>query len=164
MPIKTTQKQDNTIIGYFGLLCLYSNFFQSKFVIDNLTFKTSEHYIHYTKAMYFSDTHTVRATLECETLQENKQLTRRIPNYDHQRLIQNGLELVKPGIKVKFDQNLLLMRTLQATKPKFLAEATTNSIWGTGVLLINSKALDKSEWKYCGWMRDILMTIRDNNQ
>ena len=160
---KSHKKQDDTTIGYFGQLCQCSNFFHSKFEINNLTFKTSKHHIHYTKATYFSDTHTARAILECETPQETKELVRTIPNFDHQKWIQNGLELVRPGIKVTFDQNLLLMKTLKATKPKILVEATINSTWGTGVPLTNPNALDKSVWKNCGWMCDILMTIRDNN-
>ena len=100
------------MIGYFGQLCLYSNFFHSKFLINNLTFKTSEHYIHYTKAMYFNDTHTARGILECETPQETKQLMRTIANFDCEKWIQNGLELVRSALKAKFDQNPLLMKTL----------------------------------------------------
>ena len=129
-------------------ICLYNNFIHSKFVINNLTFKTSEHYIHYTKAMYFNDTHNARAILEYETPQETKQLMRTIANFDHQKWIQKGLE--RPGIKVNFDPNSLLMKTLQAMKPKILVEATTDSTWSTGVPLTDSKALDKSELKNCG--------------
>ena len=110
------------------------------------------------------DTYTASTILECKTLQETKQLMRTIANFNHQKWIQNGLELVRAGIKVKFDQNPLLMMNLQATKPKILVEVTINSTWGTGVLLTNPKAFNKSEWKNCGWMSDILMTIRDNNQ
>ena len=93
-----------------------------------------------------------------------KQLMRTIANFDHQKWIQNGLELVRPGINVKCDQNPLLMKTLQATNRKFLVEAIIDCKWGTGVLLTNPKALDKGEWKTHGWMSDILVTIRDNNQ
>ena len=113
--------------------------------------------------MYFNDIHTARAIQECETLQETKQLMKTITNFDYPKWIQNGLELVRLGMKVKYDQNPLLMKTLQATKPKILVEATTDSTWGTGLPLTNPKALDKSEWKTCRWMRDICMTIKDNN-
>ena len=68
--------------------------------------------------MYCDDTGTAREILECNTLQETKQLTMAIANFDHQKWIQNGLEMVRQGIKAKFDQNPLLMKTLQATKPK----------------------------------------------
>ena len=118
-PIEATQKQDDTTIGYIGQLCLYSNFLHSKVVINNLTFKTSKHYIHYTKAIYCNDTHTTRAILECKTLQETKQLMRTVANFDHQKWIQNGLELVRLGIKVKFDQNPLLMKTLKQPNQKY---------------------------------------------
>ena len=162
LPTKS-QRQDDTI-GYFGQLCPYSNFFHSKFLINNLTFKARENYLHYPKAMYFNDTGTARAILKCETPQENKQLMRTIANVDCQKGIQNGLELVRLGIKAKCDQNPLIMKTLQATKPKILLEVTIDSTWDTGVPFTNPKALDESEWKNLGWMSDILMTIRDNNQ
>ena len=64
--------------------------------------------------MYSIDKHAARAILECETPQETKQLVRRMANFDHQKWIQNGLELVRKGIKVKFYPNPLLMKTLQA--------------------------------------------------
>ena len=115
-PIKATQKQDDATIGYFGQLCLYSNFFHRKFVINNPNFKRSKHYIHYTKAVYFNYTLTARAILECETPQETKQFARTIVNFDHQKWIQNGLEFVRPGIKVKFDQNPLLIKTDSTSK------------------------------------------------
>ena len=62
----------------------------------------------------------------------------------------NGVELVRPGIKANFDRNPLLIKTLQASKPKILVEATTDSTWGTSVLLTNPKALDKSELSIVG--------------
>ena len=71
---------------------------------------------------------------------------------------------MRPEIKVKFDQNPLLTKTLQATKPTILVEATTDNTWGTGVLLTNPKALDKSEWTNHRWMSKILMIVGDNNQ
>ena len=89
---------------------------------------------------------------------------RTIANFNCQKWIQNGLELMRPGINAEFDQNSLLMKTLQATKPKILVEATTDNTLCAGVPLTNPKALDKSEWKNHGWMSDILITIRDNNQ
>ena len=91
---------------------------------------------------------------------------RTIANLDCQKWIQNGLELVRPGIMVKIDQNPLLMKTLQSSKPKILEEATIDidSTLGTGVPLTNPKTLDKSEWSNHGWMGDILTTIRGNNQ
>ena len=74
--------------------------------------------------------HTASAILVCETPQETKQLVSTITNFNHQKWIQNGLELVRPGIKAKFYQNPLLMKTPQARKPKILVEKTTiNSTW-----------------------------------
>ena len=46
-----------------------------------------------------------------------------------------GYELCLEGIRAKFHQNPSLMQMLLATKPKLLAEATTDRTWGTGIHL-----------------------------
>ena len=43
-----------------------------------------------------------------------------------------------------------------SNQTKIPVEATIDSTWGTGVLLTNPKALDKSEWKNHRWITDIL--------
>ena len=48
---------------------------------------------------------------------------------------------------------------LKSTKPKLVAEATTDKMWGTGMHLRDSNALDRKRWSSNGWLSDMLMSI-----
>ena len=57
-------------------------------------------------------------------------------------------------------QNPGLIFMLSATKPKLLVEASMDKLWGTGVALPDSNALDTSKWSSNGWLSDMLMDIQ----
>ena len=65
-----------------------------------------------------------------------------------------GLELVRPGIKPKFEQNTLLLQMLQGTHPKAIIEAAYDKTWGTGIPLDSPDALIDKKWYNKGWMSD----------
>ena len=50
---------------------------------------------------------------------------------------------------------------LKTTSPKILAEATTDRLWGTGIRLRDSCALDTEKWSGTGWLSRMLIMIRD---
>ena len=60
-------------------------------------------------------------------------------------------------------QNQSLLQLLKSTTPKTLAEATTNKLWGTGIPLQDSSALQTDKWHSPGWLSRMLMTIRDEH-
>ena len=62
----------------------------------------------------------------------------------------------------KFQQNEILQKLLSTTKPRTIAEATRDTIWGTGIPLTNKDALNKEQWNSKGWMNKLLTEIRDN--
>ena len=66
------------------------------------------------------------------------------------------------GIKSKFVQNPLLLQMLKATGKKVIVEASTDKLWGTGVVLRDNQVLNPNRWHNVGWMSSILMDIRDN--
>ena len=72
-----------------------------------------------------------------------------------------GYELCFDGIREKFLQNPPLLEMLKTTTPKILAEATTDRLWGTGIRLRDTCALDTEKWSGTGWLSRMLITIRD---
>ena len=74
-----------------------------------------------------------------------------------------GLELVRPDIKAKLEQNPLLLQMLQTTHPKTIVEETYDKAWGTGIPLDSPDALIEEKWCTKGWMSDILTAIRDQD-
>ena len=50
---------------------------------------------------------------------------------------------------------------LKATTVKMLVEASSDKLWGTGIPINDTHALDTSRWHGVGWMSNILETIHE---
>ena len=53
---------------------------------------------------------------------------------------------------------------LRTTFPKILAEASTDRLWGTGIKLNDTHALDTEKWSGPGWLSKMLLSIREDFQ
>ena len=159
--IAATQKTDDDTLCYFGQLSPFSNFHVSNFIVEDCEFVNSEQYIQCTKANYFNDSTTGNLILATEDPIEAKMLGKLIVGYDENRWKEVDLELVRPGIMAKFEENPLLLQMLQTTHPKTIAEMTDDKTWGRGIPLDSPDALIEEKWYNKGWMNDILMAIRD---
>ena len=53
---------------------------------------------------------------------------------------------------------------LKTTEPKVLAEASNDKVWGTGISLRDSQALNMNKWNGTGWLSNMLIIIRDEYQ
>ena len=129
------------MVCYFGQLSPFSNFHVSNFIVDDCEFVNSEQYIQWTKANYFKDKAMANLILATDDPIEDKKLGKSIVGYDENRWKEVGLELVRPGIKAKFEQNHLLLQMLQTTHPKTIVEVTYDKTWGTGIPLDSPDAL-----------------------
>ena len=110
-----TQKTDDDTVCYFGQLSPFSNFHVSSFIVDDCEFVNSEQYIQWTKANYFKDSAMTNLILATDDSIEAKELGKSIVRYDENRWKEVALELVRPGIKAKFEQHSLLLLMLQIT-------------------------------------------------
>ena len=124
-------------------------------------FNTAEHWIQYTKALFFEDKTTAECILDCETLLEAKRLGYSVQCYDPKLGKEHGYNLCLPGIRAKYMQNPMLMSMLKTTAPKLLVECSSDKLWGTGVPMRESEPLNKDKWHNTGWLSDMLMDIRD---
>ena len=114
----TTQNSDKDMICFFWQLSPFSNFHASNFIVDDCEFVNSEQYIQWTKAKYYEGSATANLILATEDPIEAKKLGKSLVGYDENRWKEVGLELVRPGIKAKFEKNPLLFQMLQTTHPK----------------------------------------------
>ena len=53
---------------------------------------------------------------------------------------------------------------LKRTEPKVLVEASNDKVWGTGISLRDSQALNTNKWNGMGWLSNMLIIIRDEYQ
>ena len=110
----------------------------------------------------FGDSYTTNLILRTDSAIEAKRLSYKIAGVDHLRWKLDGYHKCEPGIMAKFDQNPLLKSMLLSTKPKLLVEASTDTLWGTGVGLKHSNVLSRKHWTGQGWLSKMLHTIRDD--
>ena len=161
-PYKATQKSNDSTIGFLGELSLWSNFHKSPFVMNSINFNTAEHWIQYIKSKLFGDESTATSILNSETARDAKRLGYKIQGYDSKIWYEKGFDLCKPGIKAKFNQNPTLLNMLKTTSPKILVESSPDKIWGMGIPLKDTDALNKEKWYNTGWLSTMLTDIRDN--
>ena len=144
---------------FHGELSPYSNFHPSPFTINNEKFHSAEQWIQYQKCLLSGDSYTANMILKSDDPLEAKHLSYRIKGFDAERWKSDEYNLCFTGIKEKFVQNPLLMNILKATKPKFLAEATNDKLWGTGIPFRDFDALKEDKWYGRGWLSEMLHTI-----
>lgn len=161
-PYKATQKTNETTIGFQGELSPWLNFHNSPFEIDEIRFKTAEHWIQHTKAKLFGDETSADAIINSDTAIEAKRLGYRIQGFDAKMWYDKGYDLCLPGIRAKYHQNPTLLNMLRTTLPKLLVESTADKTWGTVIPLKEKDALNKEKWHNTGWLSTMLMSIRDN--
>ena len=143
-----------------GDLSPYSNFHHSPFEINSQQFHSAEQWIQYQKALMFGDSYMANRILLADTPMECKRLSYKINGVDREKWQSDGYE---GGVCEKFIQNQPLLQLLKTMSPKILAEATTDRLWGTGIALWDSCALQTDKWHSSGWLSCMLMTIRDES-
>ena len=161
---KATEKSNDTHIIFSGELSPYSNFHHSPFTINGQQFHSSEQWIQYQKALMFGDSFTANQILQCKTPLECKKLGYNINGVDKEKWSNIGYKKCFDGIREKFLQNPPLLSMLKMTTPKILAEATQDRLWGTGIKLHDTCALDTEKWSGPGWLSRMLHTIRGEQE
>ena len=154
-------KTDDDMVCYFGQFSPFNNFHVSNFIVHDYEFVNSEHYIQWIKANYFKDSTMANLIMATDYPMKAKKLGKSIVRYYENGWKEVGLELVRPGIKAKFEQNPLLLQMMQTKYPKPIAEVTYDKTWKTGIPLDGPDSLIEEKWYNKGWMSGILTSIRD---
>ena len=145
---------------FHGEISPYSNFHTSPFETDGQRYSCSEHWIQYSKAMLFGDAFTANKILQADTPYEMNKLSYQINEVDKERWKEEGYAVCLKGITAKFHQNPNLLSMFHTTSPKLIAEASQDQMWGTGVGLRDTNALNKSRWSGNRWLSNILMEMK----
>ena len=160
---EATSKSTKNAIGFFGELNPFSNFYKTKFELDNKVCHSTEQYIPEQKAIFFKDAKVAETIMATENPLDCKHLVQTISGYNHDAWKRVAKELCKPGIAAKFGSNLHLSCILKSTGDKTLVEACCDSLWGTGIPLKAKDCLNSQRWTNIGILGEILMEIRDQH-
>lgn len=139
-----------------------SNWYLSKFIIDDIEYSSVEQYMMYQKAIVCGDNTAARKILDTIDPSKIKKLGRSVLNYnDH---LWSGVRqlIVCKGLYEKFSQNSYLKERLLNTGNRILAEAAVHDhIWGIGLSEKDPRALNMDTWNGSNLLGFTLMIIRD---
>ena len=119
--------------GIIDKSCL-SQWYKSKFYVDDIEFSSAEQAMMYAKAYMFNDDDTAKKILACHDPKTVKQLGRRVKNFDEGAWHRWSIKWVVTNSVAKFSQNSELRKWLLSTGDKVLVEASPyDKIWGIGL-------------------------------
>ncbi|MBR4023612.1 MAG: NADAR family protein [Ruminococcus sp.] len=139
-----------------------SNWYLSKFTVDDIMFSSMEQYMMYRKANCFHDDKIATQILETNDVAKIKALGRLVSGYDDHYW--NGVRqiIVYEGLIAKFTQNPQLLQLLKNTKNDILAEcAVKDKIWGIGLSMTDPDRFNPVKWKGQNLLGYALMMVRN---
>jgi len=147
--------------GSIGKSC-FSQWWESKFTVDDIEYKTAEHYMMAEKARLFMDKEIVDEILKCNHPMEAKKLGRKVKNFDPKVWDDHKYEIVKKANYFKFSQNEDLKEFLNNTNNRIIVEASPfDKVWGIGMDQKNENANNPKLWKGENLLGFALMEVRD---
>lgn len=140
----------------------FSQWWESSFKVDNVTYKTAEHWMMAKKAELFEDDEILEKIIQASSPAEAKKLGREVKNYVDSVWLENRYEIVTQGNFHKFSQNSDLKEFLLNTKDRILAEASpVDAIWGIGMASDHKDIHNPEKWQGLNLLGFALMEVRD---
>ena len=141
--------------------CL-SQWWVSRFMENDVIYKSAEHYMMEGKARVFHDPDIAAQIIATDNPKKVKALGRKISGYSDRVWNQHKYQIVKQANYLKFSQNARLKEFLIATTDKILVEASpVDFIWGIGMAEDNREVKNPNEWKGPNLLGFALMEVRD---
>lgn len=141
--------------------CL-SQWWLCEFVVDDILYKSAEHWMMAEKARLFQDKEILGKIINSDSPGEAKKLGRQIRNFEAKKWNDHRYEIVKQGNRFKFEQNTEMKTFLLKTKNRVLVEASpVDPIWGIGLAKENKKVNFPNQWKGLNLLGFALMEVRE---
>jgi ribA/ribD-fused uncharacterized protein len=141
---------------------VFSQWFYSPFTVDNVEYKTSEHWMMAHKAKLFNDNDAFERIIRADKPGEVKEIGRQIRGFDEIKWNDKKFEIVKTGNIHKFNQNKKLKDFLLGTTDRVIVEASpTDTIWGIGLTQDSNMVDNPYTWRGQNLLGFALMETRD---
>ena len=131
----TCENSDEKTILFQGLFSPFSNFYQSKFTINNVTYNSAEQFIQSEKAAFFNDDTSTSRIMRESNPYKIKKLGSKVKRFHAGKWKDVVNQVVFRAVFAKFSQNNTLRQLLLSTAEKVIAEGTTDEYWGIGMHL-----------------------------
>lgn len=112
---------------------VFSNWYPSKFVINEIEYNCGEQYMMYQKAILFKDKEIASKIMNTIIPKLQKTLGKQVKDFHGPTWDFYKYDLIKFGLKQKFEQNPELLKELLKYKGYIFVEASPwDRIWGVG--------------------------------
>jgi ribA/ribD-fused uncharacterized protein len=151
----------NSSKNEIGKSC-FSQWFELPFTVDNVTYKTAEHWMMAHKALMFDDLKTYDRIIDANTPGEAKELGRQVLSFDEIIWNDKRYDIVKLGNIHKFNQYPQYAEYLMNTGNRILVEASpVDKIWGIGLSKDDEDIENPYCWRGLNLLGFALMEVRD---
>jgi len=140
----------------------FSQWYESKFVVDGVEFNTAEQWMMAQKALLFDNQEIYQQILISTKPGKIKELGRQVKSFNQKVWEEKRFDIVVKGNFYKFSQNSTLQIFLKNTKDRVIVEASpVDTIWGIGLSQNNENATNPYKWKGQNLLGYALMEVRD---
>ncbi|RRB07791.1 NADAR family protein [Larkinella rosea] len=147
--------------GQIGESC-FSQWWGAPFTVENVVYKTAEHWMMAEKARLFGDEAVLKEILRCKSPGEAKKWGRQVRNFDAASWTGQCYDIVRKGNFYKFAQNQSLKSFLIQTGERILVEASpVDAIWGIGLAADHPNRENPVKWPGRNLLGFALMEVRD---
>ena len=141
----------------------FSNFYPAPFRYAGQEYRSSEQFMMAQKALAFWDTDAWQKILDAQAPADAKALGRTVKGYDDPLWSRIRFQVVRRGVRAKFQQNAELREILMSTGDRILVEAAArDTVWGVGMAANNPAIMDPSQWRGQNVLGQVLMQVRSD--
>lgn len=141
--------------------CPFSQWMESEFVVEGVTYNGAEQYMMAGKAKLFGDEETLAKIMAIKYPRDQKNLGRQVKNFNPQKWDKFCRKIVFDGNLAKFTQNKILENALKDTIGTCLVESSPyDKVWGIGIGTCDPDRLDPSKWKGPNYLGQVLNQVR----
>ena len=140
-----------------------SNWFISPFTYAGREYFSCEQYLMEQKALTFGDEEIAEKIMKSRNLSEIKRLGKQVARYNENLWKTIRPQVMRRGLRAKFQQNPELLLSLLSTGNAILAEcAPRDAIWGIGLAIDDPRSEDTKEWRGRNLLGRALMRVRED--
>jgi ribA/ribD-fused uncharacterized protein len=152
-------KTDKYTLFYNGV---FSQWWRSNFIIDNITYSSAEQYMMAQKALLFEDKESYDKIMSTTSPSEQKAFGKLVKGFVKETWEAECKDIVFRGNYAKFTQNEHLYSDLMETIGTELVEASpVDPIWGIGLTENDPRAWEKETWQGTNWLGEAVTAVRD---
>lgn len=148
---------DDYVLFYGGP---FSNWAESPFQLDGITFNCSEQYFMYRKAMQFGDITSANKILKEKSPAAQKELGKKVSNYVESEWNNVRYDVMLTALREKFQLPAFKSALLKTDNRTIVEASPYDKIWGIGLLANDPRVLNPDEWLGLNLLGKCLMQVR----